>query len=274
MFLPQDVDTVGGSPGGRRRYLDNALTQVDVDYARAVDRYTDVLSQRNALLKQLQEAGGDPDQLAYWDDQLAADGAAITLKRRIALDELSRLAEGIHRDLTGGQADLRLRYQPAFDSARSPAAEYQIALSLDVPAAGIADSRRAEAAFHAQLQERRAEEIGAGMTLIGPHRDDFRFISDQIDLGTYGSRGQQRTAILALKLAEVEWIRSQVGDWPILLLDEVMAELDAHRRAYLLARLDSVSQSLTTTTDPTIFGQDYRTRAKSLRVTAGRIEVS
>ncbi len=272
MFLPQDVDTVSGSPGGRRRYLDNAVTQVDIDYARAIDRYADVLSQRNALLKQLQETGGDPDQLAYWDDQLAADGSAITLKRQIALDELSRLADGIHRDLTGGQTDLRLRYQPAFDSARSPAAEYQMALSLDVSSVGVADSRRAEAAFHAQLQERRADEIGAGMTLIGPHRDDFRFISDQIDLGTYGSRGQQRTAILALKLAEVEWIRGKAGDWPILLLDEVMAELDAGRRAFLLARLNSVNQSLLTTTDPAMFSEDYRASAKKLRVIAGRIE--
>ena len=272
MFLPQDVDTVGGSPGGRRRYLDNALAQIDTDYTRAIDRYADVLAQRNALLKQLQETGGDPDQLAYWDEQLAAEGTAITLKRRVALDELSRSADRIHRDLTGGQADLRLRYQPAFDAARAPAAEYQIALRLDVPPVGIADSRRAEAAFHAQLQARRAEEIGAGMTLIGPHRDDFRFISDQIDLGAYGSRGQQRTAVLALKLAEVEWIRGKVGDWPILLLDEVMAELDAQRRAYLLSRIGSVSQALLTATDPAMFGEEFRARAKRLRVTAGRIE--
>jgi len=272
MFQPQDVDTVSGSPGSRRRYLDSALAQIDVDYARAIDRYTDVLSQRNALLKQLQESGGDPDQLAYWDDQLAADGAAITLKRQIALDELGRLADRTHRDLTGGLADLSLRYRPAFDAARSPAAEYQMPMRLDVPLASVPDSRRAEAAFQVQLQERRADEIGAGMTLIGPHRDDFRFISDQIDLGTYGSRGQQRSALLALKLAEVEWIHEKAGDWPILLLDEVMAELDAHRRAYLLARLDSVNQSLLTTTDPGMFSEEYRAGAKMLRVSAGRIE--
>ncbi len=272
MFQPQDVDVVGGSPGGRRRYLDNAIAQTDVDYARAADRYAEVLAQRNALLKQLQESGGDPDQLAYWDEQLAADGAALTLKRRIALDDLSRAADRIHRDLTGGGADLRLRYQPAFDASRSPATEYQIALRLDVPPAGVADARRAEAAFLAQLQARRADDIDAGMTLIGPHRDEFRFISDQIDLGTYGSRGQQRTAVLALKLAEVEWIRDKTGDWPILLLDEVMAELDTQRRAYLLTRIGSVSQSLLTTTDPALFSPEFRARSKMLRVTAGRIE--
>jgi len=272
MFLPQDVDTVDGSPGARRRYLDNALSQIDVDYARAIDRYTDVLAQRNTLLKQLQETGGDPDQLDYWDEQLAADGAAITIKRQIVLVELSRVADRVHRDLTGSHTDLRLRYQPAFDATRSSAAEYQIALRLDVPPSGVADPRRAEAAFHAQLQERRREEISMGMTLIGPHRDDFRFISDQIDLGTYGSRGQQRTAVLALKLAEVEWIRSKVGDWPILLLDEVMAELDAYRRACLLSSIGSVSQALLTTTDPAMFSQEFRSRAKRLRVTSGRIE--
>ncbi len=272
MFQPQDVDIVGGSPGTRRRYLDSALAQIDPDYARAIDRYAEVLAQRNALLKQLQESGGDAEQLAYWDDQLAADGAAITRKRQIALDELSRIADRIHRELTGGGADLRLRYQPVFDATRSPAAEYQIALRLDVPPPDITDLRRAEAAFRAQLQQRRADEIASGMTLIGPHRDDFHLISDQIDLGIYGSRGQQRTAVLALKLAEVEWIRGQTGDWPILLLDEVMAELDARRRAYLLSRVGNVSQALVTTTDPAMFSADFRSRAKLLRVTAGRIE--
>lgn len=270
MFLPQDVDTVGGAPGGRRRYLDNALSQIDVDYARALDRYVEVLTQRNALLKQLQDRGGDPDQLDYWDEQLAADGTAITLKRYVALDELSRLADRAHRDLTGSPIDLRLRYQPAFDASHSPA-EYQIALRLDVPSAIIADARRAEAVFHARLRQRRAEEIEAGMTLIGPHRDDFRFILDQIDLGTYGSRGQQRSAVLALKLAEVEWIHGKAGDWPILLLDEVMAELDAQRRAYLLSRIDSVNQSLLTATDPAMFSAEFRARAKMLRVIQGRI---
>ena len=272
MFLPQDVDLAGAAPGGRRRSLDYTLSQIDVDYAIAVDHYADVLAQRNALLKQLQESSGDPDQLAYWDDQLAADGAAITLKRQIALDELGRAADRIHRDLTGGQADLRLRYQPALDMTRTPAAEYQIALDLDVPAVSVPHAHRVEAAFLAQLQERRAEEIGAGMTLIGPHRDDFRFISDQVDLGTYGSRGQQRTAVLALKLAEVEWIHDKIGDWPILLFDEVMAELDAQRRTYLLSRIGSVSQSLLTTTDPSLFSAEFRARAKTLRVTTGRIE--
>ncbi|HEY4689551.1 MAG TPA: DNA replication/repair protein RecF [Anaerolineae bacterium] len=271
LFLPQDVDTVGDSPGERRRYLDNVLSQIDPDYIRAIDRYADVLAQRNALLKQLQETGGDPDQLAYWDDQLVADGVAITLKRALALEALSRSADRIHRDLTGGHADLRLRYQPALDATRSPTAEYQMVLRLDVPAA-VADPRRAEAAFHAQLEERRSEEIEAGMTLVGPHRDDFRFISDQIDLGTYGSRGQQRSAILALKLAEVEWIKDKAGDWPILLLDEVLAELDIRRRAYLLARLDRVSQALMTTADPTLFSKEFRSRARMLHVTAGRIE--
>ncbi|HJW84565.1 MAG TPA: DNA replication/repair protein RecF [Anaerolineae bacterium] len=272
LFQPQDVDILGGSPGERRRCLDGALAQIDPDYARAIDRYTDVLAQRNALLKQLQETGGDPDQLAFWDEKLAADGALITLKRHLALDELGRFADRTHRDLTGSQADLRLRYLPAFDAARSAEAAYQIALRLDMPAPALGDTRRAEAALLAQIEERRVDEINAGMTLIGPHRDDFRFISDQIDLGTYGSRGQQRSAILALKLAEVEWIHAKVNQWPILLLDEVMAELDAHRRTFLLARIGSVNQSLLTTTDPTLFSDAFRSRARQLRVVAGRID--
>lgn len=278
LFLPQDVETAGGSPGLRRRYLNDAISQIDPEYARIVDRYGDVLSQRNALLKALNEQGGDPDQLDYWDQQLATDGATITLKRQIILEELSRIADRIHRDLTGGTADLRLRYRPAFNPNHTPDNEYQIALDLDAPPNDItrltdpARARDAAAIFRAQLHERRSDEITRGMTLIGPHRDDFQIISDQIDLGTYGSRGQQRSAMLALKLAEVEWIHQKVGDWPILLLDEVMAELDARRRDYLQARILDAHQSLSTSTDPTLFSDTFRARARLLRVIRGRIE--
>ena len=110
------------------------------------------------------------------------------------------------------------------------------------------------------------------MTLVGPHRDELRFIADEVDLGVYGSRGQQRTAVLALKLAEVEWMREKTGEWPVLLLDEVMAELDAKRRAYLMERIDGVNQSLITGTGPELFGDEFCQRARLLRVTAGQIK--
>jgi DNA replication and repair protein RecF len=274
LFLPQDVELVGGSPSLRRRYLDSALSQVDVDYHEALSQFEAVLSQRNALLKQLSERGGDPDELTYWDEQLSASGALITLRRQQAVIELGKLADAIHRDLTGGQERLRLRYEPCFDPNRLASAEFQMPLQLDVPVVASSSTpvAQAQASFRAQLEVRRNEEIARGVTLVGPHRDEVRFIADEIDLGMYGSRGQQRTSVLALKLAEVEWMRGKTGEWPVLLLDEVLAELDAKRRAYLLARVNGANQSLTTGTGPELFSANYVHRAKILRVTMGRIE--
>lgn len=271
LFLPQDVDLVGGTPSLRRRYLDAALEQVDADYHRALAQFEAVLPQRNALLKQLGERGGDPDELAYWDEQLSASGALITLKRRQAVMELGQRADVIHRDLTGGQEHLQLRYEPSFDTGRPASAEFQMSFSLDVPHVAVSDVAEAQASFKTQLEARRKEEISRGVTLVGPHRDELRFITEGIDLGVYGSRGQQRTAVLALKLAEVEWMRSHTGEWPVLLLDEMMAELDAKRRAYLLARVNSANQSLITGTGLELFGKEFRQRAKILHVVAGQV---
>ena len=273
MFLPDDVEIVSGSPGNRRRYLDNTLAQVDAEYAHALDLYSDVLSQRNALLKQLAETGGDPDQLVYWDEQLATSGALITLHRQTAIAELESIANQLHRDLTRERHTLRLRYQPAFNPDQPTAAIYQKPLGLELPTQSPeATFEQARASFLKQLHAKGPEEMARSTTLVGPHRDELRFIADEIDLGTYGSRGQQRTAVLALKLAEVHWLKDKIGDWPILLLDEVMAELDALRRGFLLNQINGAHQSILTSTDPDMFTEEFRARAKILKVIKGRIE--
>ena len=273
MFLPDDVEIVSGSPGNRRRYLDNALSQVDADYADALELYANVLSQRNALLKQLTETAGDPDQLIYWDEQLAASGTLITLRRQIAVAELERLADRFHRELTREHHTLRLRYQPAFEPDQPIGNVYQFGLDLDLPTRSPeATFEQAKASFLKQLEAKHGEEIARGATLVGPHRDELRFIADEVDLGTFGSRGQQRTAVLALKLAEVHWMRGQIGDWPILLLDEVMAELDAGRRGFLLQQINGAHQSILTSTDPEMFTEEFRSHAKLMKVTKGRVE--
>ncbi|HTP11001.1 MAG TPA: DNA replication/repair protein RecF [Anaerolineae bacterium] len=277
MFLPDDVEIVGGGPANRRKYLDNALSQVDVEYARALDLYTEVLSQRNALLKQLAESGGTPDygadQLLYWDEQLAGAGATITLKRQTMIAELEQLADRLHRDLTRERHTLRLRYQPAFNADQPIGPVYQRSMNLDLPTQSPeATFEQAKQSFLKQLEAKRKEELVRGTTLIGPHRDEVRFIADEIDLGVYGSRGQQRTAVLALKLAEVHWMRAKINDWPILLLDEVMAELDAHRRSFLLQQINGANQSILTATDPEMFTAEFRVQAKMVKVMRGRIE--
>jgi DNA replication and repair protein RecF len=271
LFLPQDLSLVEGPPAERRRYLDLALSQVDPAYAFALAEYGKVLTQRNALLKQLQERGGPDSQLEFWDERLCEHGALIFNARAAALANLETLAAALHRDLTGGADGLRLAYHPAYDPAAAP--EGQLGLPLDVPVHrdGLPVAE-VQAGLRARLQATRAEEIARGMTLAGPHRDEVRFLANGIDLGAYGSRGQARTAVLALKLAEVEWMRMKTGEWPVLLLDEVLAELDVDRRRELLARLGGAQQCVLTTTDLALFPPEFVSRAAVWHVTGGRIE--
>ncbi len=271
LFLPNDVELVSGSPSGRRDFLDAALSQVDADYVRALDSYEKLLAQRNALLRQAQERRIDDDELAVWDAQLAPAGVAVALIRRAALTDLSRLALPIHRELSSGLEYMQIGYQPNFDPAAPPGGALQLGLDASRPPAGI-DRAYLERAFLGVLAARRPEELARGMTLVGPHRDEFRFSANGMDLGEFGSRGQQRTAVLALKLAQVAWMRERTGEEPVLLLDEVLSELDPHRRKCLLARIGQSNQTIITTTDLSRFDQDFVRSARVLTVRAGVIE--
>jgi DNA replication and repair protein RecF len=272
LFLPQDLTIVEGSPSDRRRYLDLALSQVDPTYSFALTEYVKVLTQRNALLKQLQERGGAEAQLDFWDERLGEHGALIFTARAAALLELEGLASAIHRDLTRGADGLRLAYHPAYDPAAAP--DGQLGLPLDVPVHRVGlTAAEVQAGLIDKLRGTRAEEIARGATLSGPHRDEIRFLAGGIDLGTYGSRGQARTAVLALKLAEVDWMRGKTGEWPVLLLDEVLAELDVNRRGELLARLGGAEQVVMTTTDQGLFPQAFVEKATVWEVESGRIKV-
>ncbi len=271
LFLPQDLTLVEGSPSDRRRYVDIALSQVDAGYSQGLSEYNKVLSQRNALLKQLQERGGPDGQLEFWDERLAEHGALIFTARAAALADLETRASAIHRDLTRGADGLRLAYHPAYDP--TAATDGQLGLALDVPIHRSSIGQdEVQSGLLEKLRATRSEEIARGMTLSGPHRDEVRFLASGLDLGTDGSRGQARTAVLALKLAEVEWMQAKTGEWPLLLLDEVLAELDVSRRHELLARLGSAEQCLMTTTDLALFPEEFKERATVWRVEGGRIE--
>jgi DNA replication and repair protein RecF len=270
LFLPGDVELASGAPSLRRAYLDAALSQVDAAYVRALDQYERALTQRNALLRQAQDRRVDPDELAVWDDQLAPSGVEVALRRRQAVVELDRIAMPIHRELSHHQEYLELRYRPSFDPAAPASVErsYQIGLDLSRPPDGFGRSDL-EAAFRKALADRRAEEFARGATLTGPHRDDFRFAANGVDLGEYGSRGQQRTAVLALKLAEADWMRGRIGEEPVLLLDEVLAELDPQRRRCLLRRISDAHQTVATTTDLQRFDEGFVRQAQVLSVRQG-----
>jgi len=270
LFLPQDLAILEGSPSDRRHYLDVALSQVDPTYHLALGEYSKVLVQRNALLKLLADGKGVESQLDFWDEKLCEHGALIIAARTAALAELEALASPIHRDLTNGADGLRLAYLPSFDPAAAPAG--QLGLPLDVPLHRVGiPATEIRAGLQEKLRATRANEIARGMTLSGPHRDELRLLASGIDLGTYGSRGQSRTAVLALKLAEMEWMKAKTGEWPILLLDEVLAELDPNRRRDLLARLSEAEQCLMTTTDLNLFPPEFTAKATVWRVQAGQV---
>lgn len=272
MFLPQDMRVLEGSPGDRRRYLDDALGQVDPAYAHALSEYGKILAQRNALLKQLNE-GGSPGQLDFWDEQLAEFGARVIARRALAIAELERFAVPVHRSLTRGAETLRLSYRPAYDPVTAPEGQLALALDVAVDRTGIAVAE-VQSGMLVRLRELRGEEIGRGQTTVGPHRDELRFLSNGLDLATYGSRGQGRTAVLSLKLAEMEWMKAMTGEWPVLLLDEALAELDHERRADLLARIGGADQSLLATTDLDLFSDEFKRGATVWRIVSGTVEES
>lgn len=270
LFLPHMLRVVDGAPEERRRYLNLAMGQVIPNFAQLLSDYGRILTQRNALLKQLGERSGDPEQLTYWDEKLAEAGAQIIQARIRAIQELEILAARAHSELTRGQEVLRLAYQPSYDP--TPQRPGQFALPLDAPVdrSGLS-LEKIRNGFLACLQQARGEEIARGVTTSGPHRDELRFLSNGIDLGIYGSRGQGRSAVLALKFAEVAWMKQITGEWPVLLLDEVLAELDPDRRQDLLQRLLAVEQAMLTTTDFDLFSQEFTRQARIWQINAGRV---
>ncbi len=270
IFVPQMAQIIEGSPDDRRRYLNLALSQALPSYAGVLSDYGQALTQRNALLKALNERGGDPGQMGVWDQTLAGLGAQIVLWRIEAVQQIERLAARVHGQLAHGREVLRLSYEPAFDPLPKP--DGQLGLRLDTPIDRSAlKLDEIQAGFLARLEALRTEEIARGVTTIGPHRDELRFLANGIDLGDYGSRGQVRTALLALKLAEVNWMKERTGEWPVILLDEVMAELDVQRRADLLGYTSESEQVLFTSTDVRMFTPDFVERAEVWKVEAGNV---
>ncbi|HLO32436.1 MAG TPA: DNA replication/repair protein RecF [Anaerolineales bacterium] len=271
IFVPQMSQIIEGAPEDRRRYLNLALAQSTPAYARILSEYNQALTQRNALLKLLGERGGNTDQLEVWDETLARLGAQIILWRIEAIQQIERLASRVHHELTRGAEILRLSYEPAFDPLPKPSG--QLGLKIDT----VVDRSRLELneirdGFRVRLRNLRSEEMARGVTTIGPHRDELRFLANDIDLGNYGSRGQVRTTLLSLKLAEVNWMKDRTGEWPVILLDEVMAELDLQRRADLLKYVGESEQVLFTTADLNLFPQDFVEKVDVWKVSGGKIE--
>jgi DNA replication and repair protein RecF len=275
LFLPEDVQIITGSPAKRRRYLDITLCQADRRYCRALSAYNKNLEQRNALLRQIAEAGSGRDLLPIYTGKLVELGSQVFARRAAFIGALAADAQRLHYEqLTEGKETLRLRYLPRIEAPANGGNNYAAPQPAVELGEWLQDQDQVEPIaqrFAANLEQNQRQDIASGSTQLGPHRDDWRFWTDNRNLSSYGSRGQQRTAMLALKLAEIQWMAAESEETPVLLLDEVVAELDERRRALLLETVQTVSQALLTATDPGMFTSDFLGAATLLEVTGGRV---
>jgi len=260
LFTAHDMEMVVGPPSLRRRYLDIAISQVDGAYLRALQRYAKVLLQRNHLLKRLQDGSARREELAFWDEQLVLEGSAIVGARALAVSNLAPLAAAAHADLSDGREELSLVYQP------------HLGATTDGHQAASLARQELATAFAQELGRWCQREVRAGATILGPHRDDLLVQLDGVSAAAFASRAQQRTIALALRLAEARLIRQRRGDSPVLLLDDVLSELDARRRAAVLAAVADYEQVVITATDLDRFSPDFLGRAALFRVAAGSVE--
>ncbi|MBA4494119.1 DNA replication/repair protein RecF [Paenactinomyces guangxiensis] len=254
LFAPEDLAIVKGSPQIRRRFLDMEIGQVSPTYVHHLTQLNKLISQRNSLLKQLSSRNMTQSELLdVLDDQLIQLSVQIWKKRFLFLESLGGWAKDIHRAITQEKEELMVEYMPS--APISPGMEPDELASL----------------MQQELLKVRKKEILRGSTLIGPHRDDLRLMVAGLDLHTFGSQGQQRTAALSLKLAEIELIYREIGYYPILLLDDVLSELDDSRKTHLLEAIRGRVQTFVTTTSLEGIDAETLKRARIYQVREGTI---
>lgn len=254
MFAPEDLNLVKGSPQVRRRFIDIEIGQVMPIYMHDLNQYHHILQQRNHLLKQYhRDPGKNKVMLEILTAQLVEIAVKITKRRIHFLNLLQDWAEPIHRGISRGLETLKIQYNPSVDVSE-----------------GMDLSKMVEV-YYEKFAKLKDKEIDRGVTLAGPHRDDMQFFVNDKDVQVYGSQGQQRTTALSIKLAEIELIKSEVGEYPILLLDDVLSELDDYRQSHLLNTIQDKVQTFVTTTS--VEGIDHETlkKAAKFHVAAGDI---
>ena len=218
-FSPEDLSIVKDGPAQRRRFMDMELCQLDKSYLHDLSQYNKAVEQRNKLLKDVWQFPQLADTLDVWDDQLATYGSRIITRRKEFIEELAQIVGSIHEKLSGGRERLVISYEP-----NSTAEE----LASD-------------------LRKSREKDKLTKNTNAGPHRDDFSFVGNDIDLRRFGSQGQQRTCALSLKLSEIELVTRLIGEKPVLMLDDVLSELDSRRQNYLMNTIGGIQTLITFT---------------------------
>ncbi|CCJ65806.1 MULTISPECIES: DNA replication/repair protein RecF [Leuconostoc] len=229
LFAPEDLELVKGAPSVRRRFIDMEFGQMNPLYLYNTTQYKRILKERNAYLKRLQlKQTTDTVFLDVLSEQLVNVGAQILLARESFLKKLEQAAQPIHAEISDQRETLHLVYNSSVNFDEKD------------------DLAGVTAAFEASLLKQRAREIMMGSTLLGPHRDDLQFIVNDNDVAVFGSQGQQRTTALAVKLAEIDLMQQETGEYPVLLLDDVLSELDANRQTHLLLAIQDKVQTFIT----------------------------
>ncbi len=234
LFSPEDLFLIKGAPAGRRRFLDMEISQADPSYFYDLAVYTRLLTQRNTLLKRVRDGEADESEIPLWDVQIVPRAVNLIKKRIDTVKKLDELASGTQREISGGREKLSLRYE--------------------LHGADGDMTKDLFSWYNEKLAESLRLDIVRGVTRFGPHRDDLAFFVNGTDLRAFGSQGQQRTGVLSLKLAELAFFKEETGEYPILLLDDVMSELDRDRREKLLSFIRGEKmQALITATDEAYF---------------------
>ena len=254
LFSAEDLELVQGPPSLRRRYLDILMSQADLSYLKQLQAYQRVLQQRNRLLRLLQDRKAAEDELAFWNEQLVKEGSGIVGRRHQAMALLSPMCRDSHGELTGAVEELTVDYRPNIRSDGK-----------------LHSSGETEEEFMRALEASRSRELAIGSTVVGPHRDDFRLLVDNVDMRTYASRGQARTLALTLRLAEAAYLASTRDEGPIILLDDVLSEMDSSRRSRVLEKAVQYRQVIITTADLEPMRRSPLTNVTYFEVEGGRV---
>ena len=218
-FSPEDLNIIKNGPGERRRFIDMELSQLDKVYLSNLSNYNRIVNQRNHLLKDIGYDEAKLQTLDIWDMQLILYGSKIIERRKTFIREINKIISGIHKKLTGNKETIQIIYEPS----------------------------NGQSTLEQALNKNKQKDLKIKSTSVGPHRDDIAFMAGNIDIRKYGSQGQQRTAALSLKLAEIELVKQSINDTPVLLLDDVLSELDKHRQNYLLDSIHDIQTLITCT---------------------------
>lgn len=235
LFCPEDLYLIKGGPGERRRFLDSAISPLKPNYFTALLQYQKILENKNKLLRQMSSFPEFSQTLDIWNEKLCETGARIIVYRAAFIRKMNELCSEIYREMSGGKEQLHLRYKPSSELM-------------------IEDEQSVKHQLLEITMKNKVREMAAMMSLTGPHRDEVEMYINGAKVKQFASQGQQRTVVLTMKIAQIELVKQSVGEYPILLLDDILSELDKSRQSFLLEKI-CCSQVIMTCTDAYAIGK-------------------